>query len=150
MQYGGGTLTILLALQLILRHWNITLIYGLVAFGLERRVSMTNLVDGAVSVVLGLLLIPVIGLAGPVVGSLVAVVAISLPSNLFALAARTDVTPSRWVRSLMPWGWRVLVLATDLRLAAYGVGALNRRGLVGGRRCNQRRLSCDDGARPET
>ena len=84
----------LLALQLMLRHWNITLIYGLVAFGLERRVSMTNLVDGAVSVGLGLLLIPMIGLAGPVVGSLVAVVAISLPSNLFALAARTEVTPS--------------------------------------------------------
>ncbi len=110
LQYGGGTLTMLLALQLMLRHWNITLIYGLVAFGLERRVSMTNLVDGAVSVVLGLLLIPTIGLAGPVVGSLVAVVAISLPSNLFALAARTEVTPSRWVRSLVPWGWRVLVL----------------------------------------
>ena len=93
-QFGGGALTMLLATQLVLRHWNIALIYGLVAFGLERRVSITNLVDGAASVVLGLLLIPVIGPAGPVVGSIAAVVATSLPSNLFALAARTEVTPA--------------------------------------------------------
>ncbi|MBK5298009.1 MAG: oligosaccharide flippase family protein [Vicinamibacteria bacterium] len=109
-QFGGGTLTVLLATQLVLRHWNIALIYGLVAFGLEKRVSITNLVDGAVSVVLGLLLIPAIGIAGPVVGSLVAVVVTSLPSNLFALAARTEVTPASWVRGLLPWGWRVVVL----------------------------------------
>jgi O-antigen/teichoic acid export membrane protein len=35
-QFGGGALTLLLAGQLVLRHWNIALIYGLVAFGLER------------------------------------------------------------------------------------------------------------------
>ena len=111
-QFGGGTLTVLLATQLVLRHWNIALIYGLVAFGLERRVSITNLVDGAVSVVLGLVLIPVIGPAGPVVGSLVAVATTSLPFNLVALAARTEVTPASWVRGLAPWGWRVVTLGT--------------------------------------
>ncbi len=111
-QFGGGALTILLATQLVLRHWNIALIYGLVAFGLERRVSITNLVDGAASVVLGLLLIPVIGPAGPVVGSIAAVVATSLPSNLFALAARTEVTPASWIRGLLPCGWRIVALGT--------------------------------------
>ena len=112
LHFGGGTLTALLVIQLILRHWNITVIYGLVAFGHERRVSMTNLVDGVVSVVVGLLLVPVIGLAGPIVGSLVAVVAVSLPSNLLALAVRADVTPSAWVRSLAPWAWRVVILGS--------------------------------------
>ena len=109
-QFGGGALTLLLAGQLVLRHWNIALIYGLVAFGLERRVSITNLADGAASVGLGLLLIPVIGPAGPVVGSIVAVATTSLPFNLFALASRTEVAPATWVRGVLPCGWRILAL----------------------------------------
>lgn len=111
-QFGGGTLTMLLVAQLLLRHCNITLIYGLLAFGLERRVSVTNLIDGAASIVLGMALIPTMGPAGVVVGSLIAVAATSLPFNLIALAARTQVSSGSWLRSLRPWGWRLLAVAT--------------------------------------
>jgi O-antigen/teichoic acid export membrane protein len=118
-QFGGGTLTALLALQLVVRHWNVTLIYGLLAFGLEKRVSIMNLADGIVTVIVGLALIPAVGVAGPVIGSIVAVLATSLPFNLVALAGRTEIGVTSWLRPLWPWAWRLAALG----LAASGVSA---------------------------
>jgi O-antigen/teichoic acid export membrane protein len=110
-QYGGATLTLLLAIQLLLRHWNITLIYGLVAFGLERRVSITNLVDGVASIALSVLFIRRLGPVGAVLGSIVAVLVTSLPANLVGLARRTETSPWIWCRSLLPWAARLAPLA---------------------------------------
>ncbi len=110
-QYGGLQLTWLFAAQLILRHWNVTLIYGLLAFGGERRISVTNMVDGLVSITAGLSLIPVLGAEGAVLGSLLAVVTVSLPANLRALARVTDSTPWQIARSLWPWASRFLLVA---------------------------------------
>ena len=116
-QFGGGTLTALLALQLVVRHWNVTLIYGLLAFGLEKRVSIMNLADGIATVIIGLALIPAFGAAGPVIGSIVAVLVTSLPFNLVALAGRTEIGLASWLRPLWPWAWRLATLG----LAAAGV-----------------------------
>jgi O-antigen/teichoic acid export membrane protein len=118
-QYGGALLTALLAGQLIIRHWNITLIYGLLAFGLERRVSITNFVDGIASVALSLVLIPLLGPAGAVVGSTLAVVLISLPANLVGVSRRTGTSMTAWCRPLLPWAVRLVAVgAFSLVLAA--------------------------------
>jgi O-antigen/teichoic acid export membrane protein len=111
-QYGGHTLTALFVVLLIVRHLNVTLIYGLFCFGQERRISLTNLADGAVSIAAGLLLIGVIGQAGAVIGSMLAVMVVSIPANLRALARETSTTPARIATDLWPWFWRFSLLAT--------------------------------------
>jgi O-antigen/teichoic acid export membrane protein len=110
-QYGGHTLTALFALHLIVRHFNVTLIYGLFCFGQERRISLTNLSDGAISIAAGILLIGVIGQAGAVIGSMLAVAGVSIPANLRALARETSTTPARIAMEIWPWFWRFSVLA---------------------------------------
>ena len=67
--------------------------------------------DGLVSVTAGLSLIPVLGAEGAVLGSLLAVVTVSLPANLRALARVTDSTPGQIARSLWPWASRFLLVA---------------------------------------
>ena len=109
-QYGGDYLSWLVAAQLLLRHWNITLIYGLICFGQERRVSITNLADGAVSVALGWALTSVLGISGAVIGSIIAVALTSLPANLIALARATGSGPATLCREVWPWASRALVL----------------------------------------
>jgi O-antigen/teichoic acid export membrane protein len=110
-QYGGDLLTAFFALQLILRHWNITLIYGLFCFRKERRISITNLVDGAVSIAAGFALIHMMGPIGAIVGSLVAVLFVSLPANMLALARETGTTPLQLTARLWPWMWRFASVA---------------------------------------
>ena len=49
-QYAGLPLTVLLLLVMLLRHWNTTTVYTLFAFGRERRLALTALMDGLVTV----------------------------------------------------------------------------------------------------
>jgi O-antigen/teichoic acid export membrane protein len=110
--YGGHQLTVLFSLLLILRHWNITLIYGLFCFGQERRISITNLADGTVALLLGFSLIYMLGAAGAIVGSMVAVCLVSLPANLIALGRQTGTTPLKLCSRLWPWFWRFAIVST--------------------------------------
>ena len=48
--YGGSLLTGLLLLSMLLRHWNLTVGYALFAFGFEKRLCITALLDGLVSI----------------------------------------------------------------------------------------------------
>ena len=111
-QYAGHTLTVLFAVHLVVRHLNVTFIYGLFCFGQERRISITNLLDGALSLAAGLTLIRVLGPAGAVVGSLAAVLIVSLPANLLALARETGTTPWALGSQVWPWLWRFGILAS--------------------------------------
>jgi O-antigen/teichoic acid export membrane protein len=110
-QYGGYALTALAAVHLVVRHLNVTFIYGLFCFGRERRISITNLVDGLVTIAAALVLLPLAGPSGAVLGSLGAVMVVSLPSNLAALARETATTPVEWLRKLLPWLSRFVALA---------------------------------------
>jgi O-antigen/teichoic acid export membrane protein len=111
-QYGGHLLTILFAVHLMVRHLNITFIYGLFCFGQERRISLTNLIDGALSLAAGVLLIRTFGPVGAVIGSLLAVTAVSIPANLMALARETGTTSFVLVSHIWPWFWRFTVLGS--------------------------------------
>lgn len=138
-QYGGFALTAVLILVMLLRHWNTTAVYSIFAFGYERRISLTMLGDGVVTITAAILLIPRLGLLGAPIASLLGVSLASLPANLAALAKETGQAPWRVAAHLGPWFWRFLLtlaLATatapllasgtliSLVLGATGIGAV--------------------------
>lgn len=140
-QFGGGTLTILLVANMALRHWNTTVVYSLFCFGFERRLSLTTMADGLVSVILAAVFVPMMGPVGAPLGSIVAVLCVSLPMNLRGLGAGLEASPwhllaaqgsfaarfvplaaaaaafSLWV----PGAWQGVALGTAVVGVVYGV-----------------------------
>lgn len=101
--FGGATLTVALVAIMLLRLWNATAINAIFAFGYERRISSTLLADGVLTCGLMVVLVPRIGLIGAPIASMIAVVLVSLPWNLSALAREGDVTLIRQVLGLANW-----------------------------------------------
>jgi O-antigen/teichoic acid export membrane protein len=110
-QYGGLTLTAALALGMLLRHWNMTMVYSLFALGQDKRLSLTGLADGAVTVLVSIWLTHTYGLIGPVLGIIAGVLLVGLPANGTALARETRVRFYRLVADLWPWAWRFALAA---------------------------------------
>ncbi|HEX6209191.1 MAG TPA: hypothetical protein VF136_00345, partial [Methylomirabilota bacterium] len=110
-QYTGTLVTVLLVVTMLVRHWNVTAIYGMFCFGHERLISIRNLVDGVLSVAAIAALVPAIGFAGVPLGSLLAVLAASLPWNLGTVARSLDLPVRALVGPLWPWLWRFLLFA---------------------------------------
>lgn len=109
-QYGGFWLTALILLSMLLRHWNLTVGYALFCFGYERRLCITALLDGALSVGAVLLFVRMYGLIGAPLGLIIGACLISLPGNLLALAHESNVSLWRLVQPLSPWFVRFVVL----------------------------------------
>ncbi len=105
-QYGGLGLTVALVGGMLVRHWNMTAAYSLFALGHDKRLSITSLVDGAVTVVASIGLSHTYGLLGPALGNLAGVVMVSLPANLRALARDTDTAVRQLLLDQWPWAWR--------------------------------------------
>lgn len=117
-QYGGESLTALLVLAMLLRHWNTAWIYTLFCFGRERRIAWTNLIDGFITALSSFLLVKWIGAKGAALGSVLGVCLASLPSNLIALSRELQSPPQRLLKALWPWGWRFVFAAASLWLWA--------------------------------
>ncbi len=117
-QYGGELLTILLLTGMLLRHWNVTAVYSLFAFGRDRHISLTTLFDGAVTVGFSIFLISRYGLIGAAIGATLGAVFISLPANLTALAKELGVSLAGLITSLWPWVWRFALLVVVAVAAA--------------------------------
>jgi O-antigen/teichoic acid export membrane protein len=109
-QYGGFWLTALILLSMLLRHWNLTLGYALFCFGHERRLCLTALMDGLVSVSGVILFTWLYGLIGAPLGMILGACLISLPANLSALARENRMTLWEMTRPLGPWFARFVVL----------------------------------------
>ncbi|HEX8920968.1 MAG TPA: oligosaccharide flippase family protein [Pyrinomonadaceae bacterium] len=118
-QYGGFWLTALILLSMLLRHWNLTIGYTLLCFGHERRLCLTALLDGLVSVGGVALFVWLYGLIGAPLGMILGACLISLPANLSALARENKMTIWEMMRPLVPWFARFVVLVG-------GTGALAR------------------------
>jgi hypothetical protein len=88
---------------MLLRHMNSTLVYTLFCFGHERRLAVTSVADGVVGLLAMLILVPLLGLYGAVLGSLASVLLISLPANLRALAREEGGSPVTFLEPLRPW-----------------------------------------------
>jgi O-antigen/teichoic acid export membrane protein len=111
-QYEGRGLTELLLAVMILRHWNNPLVYALFCFGNERRVAITAMLDGVVTVSMMILLVHYFGVKGAPLGSIAGVCLVSLPANLVALALGRGETLRSVLVPLVPWLWRVGILAS--------------------------------------
>jgi len=111
-QYGGFLLTVILLSGMLLRHWNVTATYSLFAFAHDRRISITSLADGVLSVTAAIVLVHRYGLAGAAAGTLVGVLLVGLPANLAGLAKEMQVRASSLVLALWPWAWRFALVTT--------------------------------------
>jgi O-antigen/teichoic acid export membrane protein len=109
VQFGGLTLTALLVITMLLRHLNGTTTTTLICFGEERRISLTTLSDGIVTVISCIISIHFWGIPGAAIGSLIGVAFVSLPLNLSGLARETGTSALAIPRSLLPWFWRFAV-----------------------------------------
>ncbi|MFY9556738.1 MAG: oligosaccharide flippase family protein, partial [Blastocatellia bacterium] len=105
-QYWGYRLTMALLLTMMLRHWSTTSVYALLCFGYERRVSVTHLIDGLVTLTTSAILIWLLGPIGGPLGSMIGVCSISLPRNLSALARELNTSRAALIAPLWPWFWR--------------------------------------------
>lgn len=111
-QYGGFWLTALILLSMLLRHWNLTVGYTLLCFGYERRLCVTALLDGLVTVSGVVFFVWMYGLIGAPMGMVLGACLVSLPANVSALARENNVSVWEMVRPLLPWFGRFLVLVT--------------------------------------
>jgi O-antigen/teichoic acid export membrane protein len=118
-QYGGFALTTLILASMLLRHWNVTIGYTLFSFGFERRLCLTALLDGLVSVSAVALFVWLYGLIGAPLGIITGACVVSLPLNLSALAKESNVTRRQLVQPLLPWFIRFVILLI-------GAGAVTR------------------------
>lgn len=109
-QYGGFWLTALILLSMLLRHWNLTVGYALFCFGYERRLCLTALLDGLVSVCAAFLFVRSFGLVGAPMGMIAGALLVSLPANVSAFARESDKSVVRLMQPLLPWFVRLMVL----------------------------------------
>jgi O-antigen/teichoic acid export membrane protein len=122
-QYGGRALTLVLVAAMLARHVNTTTVYAVFCFGHERRLSITAVADGLVTVVTALVLVPHYGLLGVAVASLVGVVTVSYVPNLRVLAREIGVHSYTPLLELRGWFVRfVLCAAASASLAALPLG----------------------------
>lgn len=117
-QYGGSLLTGLILLSMLLRHWNLTMAYALLCFGFERRLCVTALLDGVVSVGAVLFFVRVYGLIGAPMGMITGACLVSLPANIYALARESNMSVLRLIQPLLPWFLRFAFLSTSIVLLA--------------------------------
>jgi O-antigen/teichoic acid export membrane protein len=108
-QYGGEILTALVVAAALLRHWNITVGYSILAAGYEKRISITLILDAIVTVGSAIVLVRFIGIQGAAIGSLLGVLLISLPGNLSAFRAAVAGHSSGYLGALASWFWRFAI-----------------------------------------
>jgi O-antigen/teichoic acid export membrane protein len=121
-QYGGFALTTLVLAVMLLRHCNLVVGYVLFAFGgHDRRLALTALADGLVTVAALVSLTNVFGLVGAGAAMLAGVCLVSLPANLSALSRAGTATPAGLMRALAPWFWRFSAVAVLAALLARAV-----------------------------
>jgi Polysaccharide biosynthesis C-terminal domain len=99
-------LTVMLLISMLLRHLNLAVGYTLYSVGYERHLAMTALTDGVVTLLLMWPFISFFGPSGAALASIVGVVAVSLPSNVRALAREAEVSTVVTLRPIAAWTLR--------------------------------------------
>lgn len=109
-QFGGLVLTCAFAAAMLARHWVTSLVYSLFSFGYERRIALTTLADGAVTLVLSLALAQSMGVIGVPLGFLGGALLVSVPAHLVALSREVGASPLAFAGALAPWAARLALL----------------------------------------
>ena len=111
-------MTVLLLVGMVLRHWNTTAAYTVYAFGRDRRLSLTTLSDGIITVVISVVLVSLMGPIGAAIGTIVGVCLVSLPSNLHTMTQEIGTTFWGMIRPLFSLGWRFALVAAGATAVA--------------------------------
>jgi O-antigen/teichoic acid export membrane protein len=115
--YSGAILTALFALSMLLRHLNITAIYTLFAFGHERFLARTSLLDGVLSTLLSVAFaLGLHSVAGVILGSIVSTSCVFLFCNGRVLARELHVPLRKLAQPWNGWLWRMIVAACGAHL----------------------------------
>jgi O-antigen/teichoic acid export membrane protein len=107
--FGGMQLTVILLLTFLLRQTDYTLAVTLFAFGHEKLISIRALVDGAVSVLIAMLLVKPLGMAGVGLGFLCGAAFVSIPADVFLLTRTLELSLTELSRPYLPFFWRFAV-----------------------------------------
>ena len=110
-QFAGSAVTIAFVAAMLLRHWNNTSMYTIFAFGHERRMALTTLGDGIVTLVTGVVLVHWFGIIGAPLGAMLGSCLVSLPGTLSALAGELRVSVFAVASSIWSWFWRFAIAA---------------------------------------
>ena len=119
-QYAGSLLTLMTVVAMLVRHWNTTFTYSLFCFGHERRLAVTGVADGCVSLLTSAVLVWLVGPVGAPIGMLTGICLVNMPANLVALAREMATSPWSLLGSSLNWVGRFGVAA----MAAVAFGAL--------------------------
>ncbi len=119
-QYGGLALTVLFLANLVVRHWTGMTANTVFYFGHQRRMSLTNLADGFVTVVSSVVLVRLAGVGGALVGSIIGACLVSLPLNLWAIAADTGSNIVSVTKAILTgWMWRFVLIGSLVGYIAF-------------------------------
>ena len=116
--YGGLVLTTAFVLNMVLRHLNLTLAYANFCFGHERRIAVTALVDGLITVGSAYFLIGRLGLIGALTGSILGVCLVGLPVNARTTCREGGLGFWALLSPLGPWLVRFVLLAAGMLTVA--------------------------------
>ncbi|MCZ6915994.1 MAG: oligosaccharide flippase family protein [Gemmatimonadetes bacterium] len=117
-QWGGLVLTALILGRVMLSHWNLTIATSLFSFGHERRLALTALASGVVTVGTSLVLVARVGVIGAPLGAILGVALVGLPANLVGLSREIGVSVGRLVGAHGQWLWRfALVVGIAIAIA---------------------------------
>lgn len=110
-QFAGTGLTLLMLAAMLARHFNTTNVYALFCFGRDRRLALTALADGVVTIGAGVAFIAAFGMAGAPLAAITGALVVSVPLNLRALSVETGMERGQLVASLGPWALRFVIVA---------------------------------------
>lgn len=111
-QYAGFIVTALILLNMLLRHWTLTVGYTAFCFGHEKRLAICAFLDGLVTASTMLLLIKHFGYIGVVAGSIAGVCLTTLPANMVIVSRELQLSVYHMFAPFWPWCWRcALVVA---------------------------------------
>ena len=116
--WGGLVLTVVILLRAVVEHWSVTHSMLLFAYGYDRRLALTALVAGALSVAVSIPLIARLGIIGAPLGWFVGTLGVKVPANLIALANESESSIRELLGAQWHWYWRfTLSVAVAVALA---------------------------------
>lgn len=117
-EFAGTQIVLFLAVHMVLRTWSMASTYALFSFGYERRISITAIANGVVTLAASVILVKLLGRSGAPLAGIFGMLLVVVPSNLAALALETEAPVSALLRPLFGWAWRFVLAFGSLALLA--------------------------------
>lgn len=130
--FSGSSLTVAMVGAMLLRHLGAVLNLSLFPFGYERRLSLTALADGLLTLLVTAALVrftPIGTLAAPI-GSMAGAALITVPASLRALGRELQTGAAGLIAPMFGWSWRFLAFAVPLACLGHYLASPTLAGLA--------------------